>query len=129
MDLEWKKGYCLDEKGNDQNSGVLNTSRTMSPTSCLNWCNQQDLATGCEYHIPTSGCSVHTYSVSSGSGHYGSLCSVILPKGLLPSSAPTAAFCLTHHTPNHTHLPTPNRTSREGYEICHVLNFRMFVNV
>ena len=73
----------MDENGNDQSQGVLNAPKKMSSESCLNWCNQRKLPTGCEYKIGDKTCQAHTWSVSSASGanHKGSLCSIILPKG------------------------------------------------
>ena len=67
----------------DQTKGELKAPKEMTPTECLNWCNKQEFATGCEYLIKWSTCKAHTWSVNSGSGDEGQLCSIILPKGLL----------------------------------------------
>ena len=72
----------MDEKGNDQNTGVLNSPKELTREECLTWCGKQDMATGCEFKIDEKKCSAHTYSVSSASGDQGMLCSVIMPKGL-----------------------------------------------
>ena len=82
MPLGWQKGICLDENGIDQSRGGIDAPNTMKDDECLNWCNEQKLATGCEYKVPDSTCLAHTWSVSSANGNVGSLCSVILPKGL-----------------------------------------------
>ena len=73
----------LDENGLDQNWGGIDPPQEeMSGKDCLNWCQEQNLATGCEYKEDEKKCLAHTFSVSSASGDQGSLCSVILPKGL-----------------------------------------------
>ena len=86
--LEWKEGVCLDENRIDQNWGGLQAPKNLSDDGCLKWCNQQKLATGCEYQRDIKKCTAHTYSVSyaSGDNKKGSLCSVILPEGLFFNS-------------------------------------------
>ena len=70
------KGICLDEDGKDQDTGVTPAPKELSKDGCLNWCNLQDSATGCEYQIGPKMCFVHTKSVLFASGNSRSLCFV-----------------------------------------------------
>ena len=93
---EWEKGWCVDEIGMDQTVKELEAPKTMSPEECLNWCNKQKFATGCEYLNKWQTCKAHTWSVYAGSGDEGFLCAVILPKGLIFISIKQSNFFDIH---------------------------------
>ena len=56
-------GYCLNERGEDQNSGTL----LLSPGNCLEQCKKHEGATGCEDYQGGRACLVHTSPLSTGS--------------------------------------------------------------
>ena len=92
-ECQWQPGYCLDQNGYDQNSGVIKnrdipdkdfdiiSNHVMA--KCLAWCKHglrkqwYKPAKGCEYiygkHMRNKGCYYHPQTVSKGNGadnHY-----------------------------------------------------------
>ena len=68
-------GYCVQENGQDQNTGVIKKSSLNGNTidaqeQCLELCKQTVDATGCEmiWDQHNSGCYVHTREIAKGNG-------------------------------------------------------------
>merc|ERR1711959_328174 len=91
-----EKGFCVTDKGHDQNSGVKkinavdgNTCQTQS--ACLKACKATPGATGCEviWHQGNRGCYVHTKSIAKGNGVHRHMCWVFKTK----KKQTAAEFC------------------------------------
>merc|ERR1712241_378197 len=62
-----ESGWCLDQNGEDQNKGVHSFPGRYTWDQCLQLCNAESGATGCEWNTGRQ-CACHTAAVSGGSG-------------------------------------------------------------
>merc|ERR1711872_1114054 len=77
---EWVPGWCVDSRGRDQNTGVIE-KENLNKEACLRFCGNHQGATGCEYH--DDRCSIHTRNVAGGNGLSGHSCMVCSSQNLL----------------------------------------------
>ena len=85
------QGWCLDQYGNDQNSGVDHLGWRSSAEECLEDCRENNRATGCEFFRGSyTDCVVHTRSVVTGNGDDEHKCFVFSETGLEVSKEPEA---------------------------------------
>ena len=89
--VKWTKseGHCLDCDGKDQETGTLHFGN-LNEAQCLAKCESTENMKGCE-HEPPSGCTVHTSSVSKGSGSGAFNCFTLPTK---PCPGMNSAFCM-----------------------------------
>ena len=75
MDEEAHSGWCLNERGLDQNEGHKNQANNLNKLECLKYCKEvmNVNVTGCEYHHSGS-CIYHSKPLSGGSGNHDFTC-------------------------------------------------------
>lgn len=80
IDVQWDEepGFCLNERGSDQNDGIKNLVNRNNKLECLQYCEEvmSTRVTGCEYHRD-GHCSYHSKPVSGGNGNQDYTCWVL----------------------------------------------------